>query len=91
MLTSYNNSTQFSNFSSHLCVTYVKFHHTNRPRGKQLECKMFYRKKYHPYGYKIEVPVSAFGLAIYASKHYSDSVANVTIYRKEIENHLNFT
>lgn len=79
---------QFSNFSSALYATGVKFHLTKRSHGNHMKSKLFYSGKHHLYGYKIEVCVSPLGFAVYARKRCSRSVSDVTIFRKEIKNQL---
>lgn len=82
-----NSKKQFLNFPSALYSTEDKFHHTYCPHGNQMESKLYYSGKHHLYGYKIQVSVSPLGYAIHASKHFPGSVANVTIFRIEMENH----
>lgn len=49
---------------------------------------MYFSKKRHHYGTKTDMPVSQRGFAIYASKHYPRSVADVTNVSTEIKNQL---
>lgn len=76
---------------SALYATDVKFRHTNRPHGNQVESKLYYSGNHHLYGYKIELFVSPLGNAIHACKHYLGSVPDVTIFRNKMKNHLFFT
>lgn len=82
---------QFKHFPHALYATDVKFHHTNRPQGNQLESKLYYSGKHHLYGYKVEVSVSPLGFALHISKHYPGSKADISIFRQEMENHKLFT
>lgn len=88
MLELYNNKKQFPNFSSALYATDVKFHHTNRPHGNQMERKLYYIGKHHLYGYKIKVFASPLAYAIFANKPYPGSVADDSIFRKKMTNRL---
>lgn len=64
-----------------LCVTNIKFYHSNRPHGNHQKSKPYFSRKHHSCGIKKDVAVSPRGLAILISPQYPGGMLEVTIFR----------
>lgn len=53
-----NKKKHFELYPNALYVTGIKFHHTKKPQGSQIESKSYISSKHYLYGYKVEVSVS---------------------------------
>ncbi|KAE9088254.1 hypothetical protein PF010_g19438 [Phytophthora fragariae] len=77
-------------FAHYPCAHYttdVTFQQANMPSGKQAERKRYYSKKHKLHGCKVEVSVLPTGFAINSTRHYPGNVADIAIFRENIEFH----
>lgn len=82
---------QVFNFLSALYATIGKVYHINRTYDNQMESKVYLGGMHNRYGYKVEVSVLPLGFAVLGSKHYPDLVADVSIFRDKLAQHVWFT
>ena len=79
----------FESFPCALYATDVTFQQCNRPGGTMGEGKVFFSGKHHLYGLKVEVSVLPTGLAINCTDHARGSVADIEIFRSNMDFHRN--
>ncbi|ETO80708.1 hypothetical protein F444_04824 [Phytophthora nicotianae P1976] len=78
----------FRNYPSARYATDVTFQQSNMPTGQIKERRAYYSAKHHLHGYKVEVSELPNGLALNCTAHYPGSEADIQIFRKNHEFHL---
>ncbi|KAF0706264.1 hypothetical protein AaE_014200 [Aphanomyces astaci] len=78
----------FGNYPYALYATDVKFQPTERPAGRHGEAKPYFSAKHKLYGLKIEASVSPQGLLVDMSEAHRGAVADLTIMRSRMDQHV---
>ncbi|ETV71331.1 hypothetical protein H257_13458 [Aphanomyces astaci] len=78
----------FGNNPYALYATDVKFQPTERPAGRHGEAKPYFSAKHKLYGLKIEASVSPQGRLVDMSEAHRGAVADLTIMRSRIDQHV---
>ena len=78
---------RFENYPSALYATDVKFQQANRPTGTFSDAKAYFSAKHGLYGFKFECSVSAAGRAVFITRHYPGSKADVSIFEDHAATH----
>ncbi|ETV65451.1 hypothetical protein H257_17817 [Aphanomyces astaci] len=78
----------FGNYPYTLHATDVKFQPTERPAGRHGEAKPYFSAKHKLYGLKIEASVSPQGLLVDMSEAHRGAIADLTIMRSRMDQHV---
>ncbi|KAG6595899.1 succinyl-CoA:3-ketoacid coenzyme A transferase [Phytophthora cinnamomi] len=78
----------FRNYPYARYATGVTFQQSNMPAGRMQEKSLYYSKKHHLHGYKVEVSVLPNGQAVNCTQHYPGNTDDIEVFRKNAEFHL---
>ncbi|ETP14257.1 hypothetical protein F441_10791 [Phytophthora nicotianae CJ01A1] len=78
----------FTNYPYARYATAVTFQQSNMPAGRMQERALYYSKKHHLNGYKVEVSVLFNGQAVNCTQHFPGNTGDIDVFRRNAEFHL---
>ncbi|ETO61615.1 hypothetical protein F444_20396, partial [Phytophthora nicotianae P1976] len=78
----------FTNYPYARYATAVTFQQSNMPAGRMQERALYYSKKHHLHGYKVEVSVLPNGQAVNCTQHFPGNTGDIDVFRRNAEFHL---